>query len=1201
MFIDVFQKQIWGSKYQYKNETFKGFCERLSSNVFFRDSELELRKKLFDALHSFKILFGGRINSNIGVPENGLTLFNCFISPTVKNPDSLEGILESLKNFTLTLKTEGGVGLCANYLRPANTLIRKIGVTTPGSIKFLEGYDKFSEIITSGSVSKDDSYQGVPTKKSIRKGATMVTMSICHPDIEDFINAKTVANRLTKCNMSVMVSDDFMKAVEEDDEWALWFPDINFDKYEAEWIGDFELWNNKGYPKVVYRTVKATDLWNLLLKNSYSRNEPGILFIDAIKRMDNLSYLDRCSITSTNPCIVAGTLVMTDKGLVKVEKIQNGDVIQTTLGFNKVKEVKSYKDEDVYRVTFNDGFYQDVTKGHIFHTMLVDKEARKTWNNNLRLSDIESGKTFVRKEWYKQFPVCGTTYTRDEGLLIGLYLGDGCFSNYSGFNLSSNSGENNLYIENLYKRLGGNIRVDDSEGNCYRYYMINNNLYLKELFSTLNIDPGNKTFSLESLLNTNKEFIIGLIDGLLSSDGNVNLTSRYTQVRFKNTSMLLHNLMKHLMLFVKADYKVYLSAEADEESLIYGRNVIRQKDCFEGVIENDSILNLYNCIGYLSHPNKNESLKTTIKTKQLNGVKWKTKIKSIEYLGTSTVYDIYEPESDDWNHEGYVSRGCGEVPGSTGVVEHEGKEYLIGDICCLGSLNIVKFYDVKTSTFNMEEFLECTDLLVRALDNVIDVSNYPLPLYKDGARLKRKIGVGIAGVGSLAMMMNMRYGSSKHVVFLEYVLHAFMNQLYRSSAILASEKGPFPLYSKDMLECGYIHNSNVLDSDVIELITKHGIRNSALAAIAPNGTLSILAGNVSGGLEPVYSTEFTRWNRVEGDGVDFKYPNIHKGEWFETDYFKEQKNGDEVVLMSLDNKYRIDKNTGLCANIVISDYGYKIAKDLGFEHTAGATELSIAEHMDVLSVFAKYIDQSCSKTINIPSDISFDDFASLYNDIHKRNVKGCTTYREGSTVGVLETTKSISKKSIKKQQREFLGTFKDHTNKTVIAQNVKLPEEYPAKGYVLRSEGKKWYLHVAFKDKACTKPFAVFVNTNAREDNVSTFNALENLSDLSKAEGLNGGMLEAVERKYAYQKNPVKICRMIGFLLRHNVDIYHIVRAMDDVIEAIPGTFVHRIKKFLCQFIEEIDITTLCPECSEKALIFKEGCYLCQNCGNTKC
>jgi ribonucleoside-diphosphate reductase alpha chain len=763
----------------------------------------------------------------------------------VNNPDSLEGILELAQNYAITLKTEGGVGFCANFLRPANTLIRKIGVTTPGAIKFLELFDKLSEIITSGNVNGDTSYQGTPTKKSIRKGATMVTMSICHPDIEEFITAKSIPNKLTKMNMSVLITDAFIYAMKNDLDWDLWFPDITFDKYDTEWDGDFEKWGHKGYPFIVYKTVKAVYLWDLLLRNTFNRSEPGILFIDNARRMDNLHYLEDCTMHSTNP--------------------------------------------------------------------------------------------------------------------------------------------------------------------------------------------------------------------------------------------------------------------------------------------------------------------------------------------------------------------CAEIFGNTGKVIYEGEEYLLGDVCNLGSVNVTKFYDVKTKEFKTDELLDAIDILIRSLDNIIDISNYPLPIHGNAAKLKRKIGVGMLGVGSLMMMMNLRYGGDECIIFFDDLLDKVMNKMYQTSTLMAKELGPFELYDKKLLDGGYVKNSGVLSIETVDMIKKYGLRHSALSAIAPNGTLSIVAGNVSGGLEPVFANEFNRWNRVEGKSVDFKYPNVHKGEWFETDYFKEQKVGGESILISKDKKYRIDRNSGLCEQTTIKDYGYSVAEKYGFKETLGAMELSVKDHLNVLSVFASKIDQSSSKTINLPSDISFEDFKKLYGEVHSLGIKGCTTYREGSSIGVLEVDKKEKSKTIKKQQKEFIDVFKEQTNESVVVQSVKLPEQYPSSGYILRSEGKKWYIHVAFKDKACTRPFALFVNTNNREDNVVAFNALDKLEEVAIKEGMSIVAIEVVKRKYGYQKNPVKICRMLGFLLRHNIRIYKIVKALDDVEGAFIGTFVFRIKKFLAQFIKHIDEPTICPDCKENSLVFTEGCYTCKQCGYSKC
>jgi ribonucleoside-diphosphate reductase alpha chain len=231
-----------------------------------------------------------------------------------------------------------------------------------------------SEVITSGSVDQKNSFQGIPTKKSIRKGATLISCSINHPDIKEFIQAKSKSNRLNKMNLSVLVCDKFIQKLKNDEDWELWFPDINFEKYDFEWDGDFNKWEEKGYPKVIYEKIKAKELWDFLMFNSFQSNDPGIIFIDNARKMNNLHYLDGGDIYGGNACHIQGSLIATNNGLVPVENIKIDDEIQTTLGFAKVKEIKKFENIDVYKVNFTDGFCQYVTEDHIFHTKALTRQ-----------------------------------------------------------------------------------------------------------------------------------------------------------------------------------------------------------------------------------------------------------------------------------------------------------------------------------------------------------------------------------------------------------------------------------------------------------------------------------------------------------------------------------------------------------------------------------------------------------------------------------------------------------------------------------------------------------------------------------------------------------------------------------------------------------------------------------------------------------
>lgn len=199
-----------------------------------------------------------------------------------------------------------------SFIRPRGTFIKGIGVETPGAVKFMELFDKSSEIITAGSGKKSSNKK---SKGKIRKGALMGTIDISHNDVIEFITAKQTPGKLTKFNLSVNCSDAFMEKVlqvdalkkskasqEEIDNvaWDFIFPDTTHPKYKSEWVGDIQDWKNKGYPVNITQTVKVDWLWNLITKSTYNRNEPGILFLDRANKFNQLNYAEK--ISSTNPC-----------------------------------------------------------------------------------------------------------------------------------------------------------------------------------------------------------------------------------------------------------------------------------------------------------------------------------------------------------------------------------------------------------------------------------------------------------------------------------------------------------------------------------------------------------------------------------------------------------------------------------------------------------------------------------------------------------------------------------------------------------------------------------------------------------------------------------------------------------------------------------------------------------------------------------
>lgn len=318
-FQNYFSEEVWEQTYKdYKDKDVNDTLYRVASAIASVEKTSELKEewtaKFYDMLTDFKVTTGGRIYSNAGTEWQGTTLINCFVSPKPSyQHDSLDGIYEVLVDQAKTLKSEGGWGHNFSPIRPRGSFIGGIGVESPGAVKFMELFDKSSEIVTAGSGLKAKNKK---TKGKIRKGAMMGILDVWHPDIIEFITAKQTPGRLTKFNISVNCVDEFMNKIDqidklrasgeseekinEIDKWDLIFPDTTFELYETHWDGDIRKWMSNGYPIIVHNTVSASWLWNLIMESTYNRAEPGIVFLDRANDYYSSNYIN--TITACNPC-----------------------------------------------------------------------------------------------------------------------------------------------------------------------------------------------------------------------------------------------------------------------------------------------------------------------------------------------------------------------------------------------------------------------------------------------------------------------------------------------------------------------------------------------------------------------------------------------------------------------------------------------------------------------------------------------------------------------------------------------------------------------------------------------------------------------------------------------------------------------------------------------------------------------------------
>lgn len=305
VFQDDFSEEVWATTYKDHNDivvqdTWRRTAKKIASAEGTPEKQKEWEEKFFDLLSGFKAVPGGRIIANAGTEWEKTSYLNCFVGGLPSQDlDSLDSIFKVLADQANTLKSEGGWGMDFSWIRPRGSFIGGVGVESPGAVKFMELFDKSSEIVTAGSGKKSTNKKA---KGKIRKGAMMSTLSVSHPDIVEFITAKQTPGRLSKFNMSVNCTDEFMKLVLTDEgaDWPLEFPDTTFSEYKTDWRGNLQEWKALGYPVNTYDTVKVGWLWNLIMESTYNRAEPGVMFLDRANAYNPLNYSE--TIISTNPC-----------------------------------------------------------------------------------------------------------------------------------------------------------------------------------------------------------------------------------------------------------------------------------------------------------------------------------------------------------------------------------------------------------------------------------------------------------------------------------------------------------------------------------------------------------------------------------------------------------------------------------------------------------------------------------------------------------------------------------------------------------------------------------------------------------------------------------------------------------------------------------------------------------------------------------
>jgi ribonucleoside-diphosphate reductase alpha chain len=494
--------------------------------------------------------------------------------------------------------------------------------------------------------------------------------------------------------------------------------------------------------------------------------------------------------------------------------------------------------------------------------------------------------------------------------------------------------------------------------------------------------------------------------------------------------------------------------------------------------------------------------------------------------------------------------------------------------CLLGSINLAKLVKhpfEDDAALDIEELERLTAAAIRLLDNAIDISKFPLPEQRSEAIAKRRIGLGVTGLADALIFCRTRYGSPESIALIERWLAALSQAAYRASAQIAAEKGAFPLFDANE----YLARPNIakLPSDIRDLIATHGIRNALLTSIAPTGTISLFADNVSSGIEPVFAYAYKR-KVLRADGERDKEP--------------------------------------------VEDYAYRAFRDRFGEDTAlpdyfvNAQTLAPEDHLAVQAAAQKHVDSSISKTINVPANIAFDTFKDVYLHAYESGCKGCTTYRPNQVTGsVLETlpepdvgevpveqpTLPLSLPETPSRPRDVAGGV------VYMTKPLDRPEVLIGQTYKIKWHDTDHAFYITINDiekDSRRRPFEVFINSKNME-------------------------------AYAWT---LALTRMISAVFRRGGDVSFVVDELKAVFDPrggqwMGGRYVPSLLAAIGEVIERHLVATgfmtphetilpseerravavagegaparFCPRCGSPSLIQLEGCDSCVSCGYSKC
>ncbi len=849
----------------------------------------------------------------------------CFVLPV---EDSMESIFDAVKHTAMIHKSGGGTGFSFSRLRPGKDIVKSTSGVSSGPISFMKVFNQATEVIKQGGT---------------RRGANMGILRIDHPDILDFIRCKEENDQLNNFNISVGLTEEFMKAVGEDEEYPLLSPRTGEE----------------------VRKLKAREVFHLVVEMAHQNGEPGIIFLDRVNRDNPTPELGEME--STNPCITGDSFVMTKDGPRQVCDLLGR-------GFDVVVDGQPFPTTDrgffatgtkqVFRLTTKEGHHLRVTGDHpILQAASVSRYsiARK-W---MPASSLEPGDRIVLHD-HRNCSEWGGMYSGAEGYLLGLLVGDGtlkrdkavisvwCPARAVNDDALPSAGAAGIMAAALEAAATLPHRADFrgwqkiSGRGEYRMSLS----AVRSLAMDLGLEPGRKVITPE-LEKCSSIFYEGFLSGLFDADGSVqgNL-EKGISVRLAQSDPQLLEAIQRMLLRLGIVSVIYRERRPAGKTLLPdGRGSVGEyptKAQHELVISCENVALFEERIGF-NDDVKRARLRILVGSfkRRMNRERFLATVDSVVPEGMEKVYDVQVPGVNAFDANGLYVHNCGEQP----LLPYES--------CNLGSINLSRVlrYEGNRVSIDYDKLGQITTHAVRFLDNVIEMNRYPLDLIEEMTKKNRKIGLGIMGWADMLFRLGIPYNSEEAVALAEKVMGFVHQKGMEASQELAGERGAFPAH----------------DGSIFDVPGRPPMRNATVTTIAPTGTISIMA-STTGGIEPLFAVAFQR-NVLDNQRLVEVHP-----------YFKE-----------------LAEREGFFSKELME----RIAEEGSIQHISGipdwvkrvfvtSHDISPEWHIRMQAAFQKYTDNAVSKTVNFPKEATKKDIEEVYLLAYELGCKGVTVYRDGS-------------------------------------------------------------------------------------------------------------------------------------------------------------------------------------------------------------